>query len=308
MSNISKEYSKKYDNLSDHINNKINDLLEKKSNNYRKSILILSGGGMKGIAHIGALKALKDNNMLQHINTIGCASVGAIVASMHILGYTPDEMYDFIELFDMKKVRSCNVDSFFENFGVDDGKKFNIFLEKIFEAKNVSKDITFKELYAMKKIKFIMTTVCLNDKQVYYLSHTSFPNLSVIYGIRMTTCVPLWFSPIKYNNKLFVDGGCIDNYPIQLFSNNLNSVIGVYLCEHNDIIENIENPEDFITNLIKCFKESITCNSVKGYEKYTVRILLPQITLIELNLTNIMKKKLYDCGYIAMNNYIERHL
>ena len=74
----------------------------------------------------------------------------------------------------------------------------------------------------MTNIKLIITSVCLNDKQVYYLSHTSFPDMPVILGVRMTTSFPFWFVPVKYNGKFFVDGGCIDNYPIQLFSNNLD--------------------------------------------------------------------------------------
>ena len=48
-------------------------------------------------------------------------------------------------------------------------------------------------------------------------------------AIRITTSVPLYFQPVKYNNKTFIDGGCMDNYPINLFTDRLQEVIGVYL-------------------------------------------------------------------------------
>ena len=56
--------------------------------------LVLSGGGAKGIAHIGAIKALEDNNI--PIDYITGTSMGAIVGALYAIGYTPDEMMAFI--------------------------------------------------------------------------------------------------------------------------------------------------------------------------------------------------------------------
>lgn len=294
------------DNINEYIDQKLNDILGKKHGSKEKTTLILSGGGVKGIAHIGALKALEEKNILKNIKNFAGTSIGGLIAALFVIGYTPDEMYSFIELFDARKMRSINPNGFFDKFGLDEGIKFMIILEKLFEAKSIPLATTFKQLFQMTNIKLIITAVCLNDKQVYYLSHTSFPDMPVILGIRMTTSFPFWFVPVKYKGKLYVDGGCIDNYPIQLFSNNLDSVIGIYLCESKEIIKTIDNTEDFVFSLLKCFLEGVTCNSVKGFEKMTIKISLSRVSIINLDINNEIKKKLFDDGYVAVMNHLSK--
>ena len=293
-------------NINEYIDEKLNDILGRKHGTKEKTTLILSGGGIKGIAHIGALKALEEKNILKNIKNFAGTSIGGMIATLSVIGYTPDEMYSFIELFDTRKMRSINPNGFFDKFGLDEGIKFTIILEKLFEAKNIPLTTTFKQLFQMTNIKLIITSVCLNDKQVYYLSHTSFPDMPVILGVRMTTSFPFWFVPVKYNGKFFVDGGCIDNYPIQLFSNNLDSVIGIYLSEDKEIIKTIDNTEDFIFSLLKCLLEGVSCNSVKGFEKMTIIISLTGISIMNLDINNKVKRKLFDGGYVTVMNYLNK--
>jgi predicted acylesterase/phospholipase RssA len=289
-----------YNSINSNIDDKINELIGKKENT--KTVLILSGGGVKGIAHVGALKALEEKNILKNIKTIAGTSVGALIAALYLIGWSPTQLYTFIEDFPIKNLKGTNSSGFFKTFGFDDGFKLIFVLEKMFEEKNISKDITFSQLYKKTNIKLIMTTVCLNDKQVYYLSHITFPNMPILLGIRMTTSIPLLFTPVSYNNKLFVDGACIDNFPIHLFSDNLESVIGIYLAENREYVKDISNMEDFLYNLVQCFFEGNTCNSIKSFEKYTIKLNLPMVSIINLYISTNIKKQLYDCGYLSIIN------
>jgi len=302
---MSKKYNDLVDkNINDTIDTKLNALLEKSQDIAKiKTILVLSGGGIKGISHIGALKALEEQNMLKHIKTIAGSSVGGIVGALLLAGYTPDELYKFIELFDTKKIRSVNGTDFFAKFGVDDGSRFMFVLEKMFEAKNIPINITFSDFFKSTKVKLILTTVCMNDKQVYYLSYLTFPDMPVLLGVRMTSSVPFWFVPVEYKDKLFIDGGCIDNYPIQLFAKELDNIIGIYLSDSKEFKKNISNTEDFLFNLLDCFFEGISCNSVKGFEKYTIRIEISKVSIVCLDITTKIKKELFDYGYMAVKKY-----
>lgn len=295
------------ENIDEYVNKRVNEIIGKKNDKKFKTTLVLSGGGVKGIAHIGALKALEEKNILNNIKTFAGTSIGGMIATLYVIGYTPDELYSFVELFNTKKMRSLDPNGFFNKFGLDEGIKFNIVLEKLFEAKNIPLNITFKQLYLLTNLKLIITSVCLNDKQVYYLSHTSFPDLPVILGVRMTTSFPFWFVPVKYNNKLFVDGGCIDNYPIQLFSKDLDSTIGIYLSENKDITKTIDNTEDFIFSLLKCLLEGVACNSVKGFEKSTVKITVPGVSIVDLDINNSTKKELFDKGYMSVIKFLKNN-
>ena len=288
-------------NVDDMIDEKINMLLGKQVQP-TKTILVLSGGGIKGISHIGALKALDEKNMLKNIKVIAGTSVGGIIAGLFLAGYTPDELYKFIELFDTTKLRSLNHSDFFVKFGLDNGTRFTFVLEKMFEAKNIPVDITFKDFFKLTQIKLILTAVCMNDNEVYYLSHLTFPNMPVLLGMRITSSIPFWFIPVEYKGKLYIDGGCIDNYPIQLFSKELDNVIGIYLSENKSFKKTIVNVEEFFFSLLHCFFEGVACNSVKGFEKQTIKIELPRISIVNLNITAKVKRELFDCGYMSIMN------
>lgn len=290
-------------NINAIIDNKINELIGQKTQNNNKTILILSGGGIKGIAHIGVLKSFQNNGILKHITTVAGASIGGIIAILHAIGYTPDEMFNFITLLNVSKLKNFKPTKFFTRYGLDDGKKLDIVLTKLLEAKHINPSTTFKQLYEKTKIHTILTTVCLNNKQVHYLSHIHTPDLPILLACRMTSCVPLYYTPIKHNNKLFIDGACIDNYPIHLFENCINDVIGVYLTENQEF-KQITNIEDFLFNLIHSLQEGMNCNATKGFEKQTITIYLPSSSAMDFDINLAKKQDFFNIGIKAGNQYI----
>lgn len=296
------------ENINDELDKKIASIINKyKSKDVKPVIktLVLSGGGIKGIALVGALKCLEEQNMLSNITKLVGTSVGGLIAGLFCIGYTPDELIKFIDLFDLKNLKSLKPSDFFTKFGLDDGSRLTFVLEKMIEAKNLSKNITFNELYKLTKKHLVVTTVCLNDEHAYYLSHITHPNMPIIMGMRMTSALPLWFIPISYNKKLYVDGGCIDNYPIQLFEKELHTTLGIYLANSKQYTKDILNTEDFLFRLLSCCLEGVTCNSIKGFEKCTVKISVPRVSFMDLNIDSSFKMKLYNCGYQTLSNYIK---
>jgi predicted acylesterase/phospholipase RssA len=294
----------KLNNLNNVIDDKIKSIITNYKSNKSNIIknLVLSGGGSKGIAHIGALKALEEKGFLKNIKNIAASSVGGLIACLYVIGYSPDELYNFFELFDLSKCRAVNPSDFLKKFGVDDGSKILLILEKMFIAKNVSPKITFNELLKKYGINLILTTVCLNDKNVHYLSNESVPDMAVIFALRMTSSFPFWFIPVEYKNKLYVDGGCIDNYPVNLFSNELDNTIGIFLVSQNEYVKNINNIEDYFMALLECLLESHVHSSIQRFEKYTIKIDIQFVGMVQLNLSNIVKKQIFTTGY---NNTIK---
>ena len=57
----------------------------------------------------------------------------------------------------------------------------------------------------------------------------------------MTTSIPFIFCPVSYKNKLYVDGGCMDSYPISIFKNDLSETFGILLIDSQNIIDKIDN-------------------------------------------------------------------
>jgi NTE family protein len=104
--------------------------------------------------------------------------------------------------------------------------------------------------------------------------------MHVLTGLRMTISVPFMFTPVKYESKFYVDGGIMNNYPINLFYNNLENVIGVYLSESREIGVNINNIEAFITNMIECIFEGMSKVSIGNCTSQTMNIILPQSEIL----------------------------
>jgi len=270
--------------------------------NDKKTILVLSGGGLKGIAQVGALAALKTLNKLNNINTIAGTSAGALVAVLFAIGYTPEEIYEFFMHMDFSKAKSINPTNMFMNYGLDNGVRMTIVIQKLFDGKNINPHVSFLELYKITGYNLIITGACVNDKTCYYFSHEKFPNMEVLTALRITISIPIIFDPCEYDGKLFVDGGCIDNYPIQLFKDKLNEVIGIYVNEKRSNDE-IKNMEDYLKGLFSCFFEGMAHNSVKGFEKETIKLNLNATSSLSWEISKDNIRELYSSGYNIVKEY-----
>lgn len=267
-----------------------------------KKILILSGGGVRGIAHIGALKAMESKNCLDKFEVYAGTSVGAIIISLYLIGYSPDEMFEFIKKFDLTKLKNINLTNILAHFGLDNGDRMNYVLKRLIQAKGLNPDITLSELFEKTKKKLIITTVSVNNADIKYISYEDFPHLPLYLAIRMSSAIPLFFTPIKYDNCLYIDGGCIDNYPIKIFQNQLNDVVGVYITEEMDNVLNINNFELYITRIFKCFLKGMSYNGLKAYEKYTIEINVKSTSAVDFNIDNNKKEDMFKRGYDAVMN------
>lgn len=258
--------------INDILDNEINNLLERKDIKKVKNILVLSGGSIKGISQIGALHCLKKNNMLDHINTIAATSAGSMVGMLYSAGYQPMELFKFMKLINLEQAKKIDAQNMITKYGLDDGTRIMLILQKLISAKNYSIEVTFKDFFKKTNINFIVTGTCINDKKIYYFSHANYPNMKVLDAIRISISLPILFTPCLYEGKIFIDGGCIDNFPIHLFADRIESVIGIYVADVRQYVEEINFIEDYLTNTIECLFEGATQRDIKVYNKYIICI------------------------------------
>ena len=268
--------------------------------NYSKSILVLSGGGIKGIAVLGAVHKLEVMGLIKNITTYAGTSIGSYISLLLSIGYTADEIFEICEELDFSKIIDSNFSNLLTQYGLDDGKKMKLVIEKTISARNINKNITFLELFNKTNKVLYITASCINDKLAYYFSYKTQPDMKVIDAIMMSMAVPIMFSPIMYNNKIFVDGGCIDNYPVKLFENELDNVIGINVYSMRNCADNITNIEEYISHTIQCIFEGISINTIKGYDKCTININLKDISFSDIALDKKKKMQLFDIGFISV--------
>lgn len=261
---------------------------------YKKN-LVLSGGGVKGIAHVGALFGLQKLDLLDKFDTFSVASVGAIVASLYIIGYTPAELYDFIKLFDFQKLKNIDINNI-TNYGLDNGEKLTYVLKRLIKNKCQNENVTLKEIYEKYKKKIIYSVVCVNDMDVRYMSHETDPALELHKIIRMTSAIPFYFCPVLHNGKYYIDGGAWDNYPMYCFEDRLDNTIGIFLYGGKTTIKDINDPETYLLQVMRCLLYSFTLQARKGYEQNTINIHLEHISVLEFDITPDMKDILFIIG------------
>ncbi len=272
----------------------------------RKNILVLSGGGIKGLATLGAVKCLMDNEIIVKPDIICGTSCGALAGFCFSIGYTPLDCFNLLLSLDFNQLIQPDYENIFEDtcFGFNTPDPIMHIVSKMLERKNINKKITFKELYDKFKVKLIITGSCVNDANPYYFSIDTQPNMPVLKAVRISISIPIFFKPCKFDGKIWIDGACIDNYPIQLFPDKINDVIGILLDEYEEYIDNIDELDKYIMRIMKCINKSTLINKYDKYQKNTVHIKCKLDSAMNWGVTDEQKIKLWHQGYDAASKYI----
>ena len=286
--------------------------MENQNNNIKnKKILVISGGGLKGLSGLGSFKCLLDNNILESIDTFACSSVGAVICFLNNIGYDPKDMYDVLEQIDFTQlIKYIEPENLLVEpcFGISSPEPILYSIYSFMKKKNINKNITFSQLYNMTKKTLIITGTCLNDISLKYFSHTTTPDMQILKALRITISIPFIFRPYQYDGKLWVDGGVMNNFPIDLFNDKLDEVIGIYLDDIYESIDEIEEIQDYFIRVFKCVFRGLNYNKIELFKKYFIHIKTLGDHSTNWEITSQEKKMLYDQGYKQTLDYIENIL
>ena len=181
--------------------------------------LVLSGGGPIGLAHLGALKELEQSNIwkISDLKSIYGTSAGGMLGLLLCLKYDWDTVIDYFvkrPWANAFKIKPEDIFNIYQKKGILDIQFIETIFKPLFDAKNVSMNITLKELYEWSGIDLHVFSLELNEFEICDISHTSFPDLPVLKAIHMTSAIPIAIEPVCMNGKCYVDGGFINNYPL----------------------------------------------------------------------------------------------
>ena len=278
----------------------------------KKKILVISGGGIKGLAGLGAVACLIDNNIIDKPEIYAGSSVGAMLCFALNIGYNPTDIFNILELIDFAQlVKYVEPEDLLMEpcFGLSSPEPILQSLYSFMKKKNIAPNITFSELYAQTNSKLIITGTCINDTSIRYFSVDTYPNMPILKAIRITISIPFIFRPYLFENKLWVDGGCMNNFPIELFDpDRLSDVIGIYLDDHYETLEQIDEVQDYFYRIFKCIFRGLNISKIQIYKKYIIDIITKGSNGTNWNITPQEKKEMYIDGYEHANEYIKNNL
>jgi predicted acylesterase/phospholipase RssA len=196
--------------------------------------LVINGGGPTGLMSYGSLKYLFQHEFvkLENIHAIYGTSIGAILGVIISLNYDWKTLDDYLLKRPWNKVFTLEPHDFFEMYSTKGLFQFNLveeLLKPLLTAKDLNETITLKEFYEYTKIDLHFYTVEMNSFEKVDLHHLTYPELSLIKALEMSSAVPVLFKPVFYENKCYVDGGFFDNYPVNECLENEN-------CDINEIL------------------------------------------------------------------------
>ena len=181
--------------------------------------LALAGGGVRGAAHIGAIKALEENGI--KIDAVAGTSAGSIVAALYGMGYTTEEMIKLFNYF-AKSVMAISPKYVFGNIKEVRGIKlggitssYNI--ESAIEESGKLKNI--KNIIDIKLPISIPATDLISDREIIFTNSKELQGEEYIHDIeigkavRASSTFPIMYAPFEYKEFQFVDGGVFDNLP-----------------------------------------------------------------------------------------------
>lgn len=197
--------------------------------------LVLSGGGAKGLYHIGVIKALEENGI--PIDYVSGTSMGAIIAGLYAIGYTPEQMAEIFESNQIKYWMSGKIED----------KYIYYFKQRRPNAAMITLRIDFRNPQRIAKLQLPTSLIQSNTLDLAFVEFFSGPSAQcggdfdklfvpfrciatdaaarkeVVYrggdlgkAIRASMTIPLVFRPIKQDSTLLYDGGIYNNFPWQV--------------------------------------------------------------------------------------------
>lgn len=274
--------------------------------------ICFAGGGIKGVAHIGVLKALEEENI--NFDYVAGTSSGSIIAALYSIGYKSDEIYEILKKYN-KKINYFEIKNILKLIygilikrkiiitGLNSGEKIEKLINKELNKKNIN------NINQINK-KLLIPSVSLIDGKIFIFSSIKNRKIysdKIIYNndinigkaIRASCSYPGVFEPMPFENNYLIDGGIRENVPWrELKENGADKVISVVF--QNEIEEKQKiNIIDSISNSIE-----ILCHELSNYElegaDYLLKIKTKEISLLDKSKI----KYLYQLGYIEAKGKI----
>jgi NTE family protein len=247
----------------------------------KKSISIaLSGGGAKGICHLGVLQAFEEEKI--QIDALSGTSSGAMIAALYAYGYSPKEILNMV-------IKT----SFFKLM------KFTTTLNGLLTLDNLGKilikHMPENDFNVLKKPIYIAATELIKGKTVFFTEG------ELVKPILASCCVPVIFNPLKYKDGIYVDGGILKNLPAEILrENNYDKVIG---SDCNPIDHNFA-----LTGVKKLIERSLllAINGNNASSKEFCNVVIEPPEMKKYSSFDLTKgKEIFEVGYIHTMDMVD---
>lgn len=283
--------------------------------------LVLSGGGAKGLYHVGMMKALEENGV--PIDYVAGASMGAIVGALYASGWSPDRMWKFFltdsvgtwlsgKIPDQYRYYYRQFEPTAEMIGIrinpDTTKKQAIQLPTNLIAPYMI-DLAFMDLLspasaaARENFDSLMVPFRCVATDVYKKELVTFKNGSLPFAVRASMTIPLAFKPLQKDSVLLYDGGLYNNFPWQALADDFapDTYIGG-VCAGNN-----ENPsENDIMGQVSVMITRPTDYSLPDSTDILIKRRFPEVSTLDYSKAQYVMQKGYEDAMAQMPAILQK--
>lgn len=267
--------------------------------------IALSGGGIRGIAHAGVLKALEDNGI--QIDIIGGTSAGSLIAALYAIGYSPYYIYILFKRYasEITNISSAPIIFGIGNFmrnkrkiiqGLKSGKSLETIYNRIAYKKGIQRinqikmPIVIPTVDIMNSKEYVFTNQIpqnIQDKTQYIT------NITVGKAVRASSSFPAVFMPCEFENHAFMDGGLLDNVPVsEVKKQGADKVIAVKFDA--DPVDNNSNIMDIVMKTIDIMGSKISEESLEQSD-FILNVYTDKVGLLDVEKLDSCYQYGYNC-------------
>ena len=271
--------------------------------------IALSGGGIRGIAHAGVLKALEDNGI--KIDVIGGTSSGGLIASLYAMGYSPYYIYILFKKYskDIVNINSGPIVNGIKSFMINkklglSGLKTGKNLEKIYDEAALRKGV--KKMGDIR-MPIVIPAVDITESKEYIFTNyipegeddsKYITDITVGKAVRASSSFPAVFCPCEFETHRFLDGGALDNIPVhEVKKQGVDRVIAVNFDA--DSIDEDSNIMDIAMKTIDIMGNKISEESLQSSD-FVLTVKTDKTGLLDTEKLD----SCYKYGYQAVMNNI----
>lgn len=252
--------------------------------------LVISGGGPIMIQILAAIQHLETNDWMRmdDLESIYGTSAGAILAAIFALKYDWPTINDYVikrPWQDVFSIKAQHILDAYTKKGIFDIKTIEKCFKPLFDAKDISLDITMKQFYELTHIDIHLFAFEINHYVVVDVSHDTYPDLRLLEAIQMSCALPILMTPVFIDDKCFMDGGVGCNYPL-------------HFC-----IESGKNPDEILGFKNKYSDEKNSIHKECTLLDYILYFLFKSVFNVQTHYTQptIKHEVVCDCSYLTFD-------
>lgn len=262
----------------------------------RIETLVVSGGGMKGVASLGAVSALRRAGALKHVKTVVGTSAGALVAAALV---TDRASMDLLNDFSSSSYKpDIDLGKLLATFGLDSGRHLEHWIDALLGRRRW----TFRQLKETYGKRLVVCATNLSHRRPEYFGPDTSPDMDVALALRMSCTIPLYFSAVNHGDEVFVDGAVSDNFPLAWAADTYGPrrVLGIAFQPR------ASNPGNSIEEYVGALLE---CSTRRHYDTSDRRVMLLDTgarSAFEFNMSKRDMKKLYVAGARQAKQWLKK--